>query len=278
MSFGLYNAPPTFQRCMISIFSNYVENIIEVFIDDFKVYGGDSFYRCLDNLTLVLKRYIDINLVLNWEKIYFMVNQGIVLGHVISERGIEVDKSKINLIHSLPPPISVKEVHSFLGHTCFYLKFIRDLSKMALPLYNLLQKYTTFDFNKKCQTTFEKLKEVLTSASTIQPSNWNLPFDIMCNANDYVVGAVLGQCVDKLPHLIYYASCTLNDAQLNYSTTKKELLTIIFALEKFRSYLIGYKIIVSSDHTGVKYLLTKMDAKSLLIQWRLPELKILRLW
>ena len=235
-------------------------------MDDFTIYGGNSFYRCVDNLTLVLKLFIDINLVFNWEKIHFMVNQCIILGHVISERGIKVDKSKIDFIHSLPPPISVKEVHSFLGHTYFYRKFIKDLSKMALLLYNLLKKYTTFDFNRKCQTTFEKLKEVLTLAIVIQPSNWNLPFKIMCDANDYVVGVVLGQRVGKLPHLIYYASRTLNDAQLNYSTTKKELLAIIFALEKFRSYLIGSKIIVYSDHARVRHLLTKMDAKSLLIQ------------
>ena len=123
MPFGLCNAPATFQRCMMSIFSDYVENIIEVFMDNFTVYG-DSFDKCLDNLTLVLKRCIDTNLVLNWEKCHFMVNQGIVLGHV---------KSKIDLIRSLLPPTSVREVRSFLGHAGFYRRFIKDFSKIALP-------------------------------------------------------------------------------------------------------------------------------------------------
>ena len=191
MPFGLCNAPATFQRCMMSIFSDYVENIIEVFMDDFTVYG-DSFDKCLDNLTLVLKRCIDTNLVLNWEKCHFMVNQGIVLGHVISEKGIEVDKSKIDLIRSLPPPTSVREVRSFLGHAGFYRRFIKDFSKIALPLCNLLQKDATFDFNEECQRAFKKLKEVLTSAPVIQPPNWDLPFEIMCDASDYAVGAVLG--------------------------------------------------------------------------------------
>ncbi|KAH9768606.1 hypothetical protein KPL71_011668 [Citrus sinensis] len=266
MPFGLCNAPATFQRCMMSIFSDYVENIIEVFMDDFTVYG-DSFDKCLDNLTLVLKRCIDTNLVLNWEKCHFMVNQGIVLGHVISEKGIEVDKSKIDLIRSLPPPTSVREVRSFLGHAGFYRRFIKDFSKIALPLCNLLQKDATFDFNEECQRAFKKLKEVLTSAPVIQPPNWDLPFEIMCDANDYDVGAVLGQRVGKLPHVIYYASRTLNDAQLNYSTTEKELLAVIFALEKFRSYLIGSKVIVYSDHAAIRYLLTKKDAKPRLIRW-----------
>lgn len=170
MPFGLCNAPATFQRCMMSIFSDYVENIIEVFMDDFTVYG-DSFDKCLDNLTLVLKRCIDTNLVLNWKKCHFMVNQGIVLGHVISKKGIEVDKSKIDLIRSLPPPTSVREVRSFLGHAGFYRRFIKDFSNIALPLCNLLQKNATFDFNEECQRAFKKLKEVLTSAFVIQPRN-----------------------------------------------------------------------------------------------------------
>ena len=115
MPFDLCNAPATFQRCMVSIFSDFVEKIIEVFMDDFSVFG-DSFDDCLDNLTLILKRCIETNLVLNWEKCHFMVKQGIVLGHIISENGIEVDKSKIDLVRHLPSPTSVREVRSFLGH------------------------------------------------------------------------------------------------------------------------------------------------------------------
>lgn len=124
MPFVLCNAPATFQRCMVSIFSDFVENILEVFMDDFTVFG-DSFDRCLDNLTLVLKRCIDTNLVLHWEKCHFMVDQGIDLGHVISARGIEVDTSKIDLVRSLLPPSSVREIHSFLGHAGFYRKLLR---------------------------------------------------------------------------------------------------------------------------------------------------------
>ncbi|XP_061993424.1 uncharacterized protein LOC133711297 [Rosa rugosa] len=266
MPFGLCNAPATFQRCMMSIFSDMVEKIIEVFMDDFSLYG-DSFDSCLFNLSLVLKRCQETNLVLNWEKCHFMVQQGIVLGHIISAKGIEVDKAKIDLVRSLPPPTSVKEVRSFLGHAGFYRRFIKDHSKITRPLCRLLQKDVPFVFDKECMEAFEKLKKMLTEAPVIMPPDWSLPFELMCDASDYAVGAVLGQRVEKIPHVIYYASRTLNDAQLNYSTTEKELLAVVFALEKFRSYLLGTKVIVFSDHAALRYLLTKKEAKPRLIRW-----------
>ena len=137
MPFGLCNAPATFQRCMTAIFSDFIENIMEVFMDDFSVYGG-TFDLCLENLTKVLRRCEEVNLVLNWEKCHFMVQEGVVLGHVISARGIEVDKAKIEVIERLPPPTSVKGVRSFLGHAGFYRRFIKDFSKIAKPLTCLL--------------------------------------------------------------------------------------------------------------------------------------------
>jgi len=266
MPFGLCNAPATFQRCMISIFSDMVERHMEIFMDDFSVFGS-SFEECLHHLTLVLVRCKEKNLVLNWEKCYFMVKQGIVLGHVISHRGIEVDKAKVDLISNLPAPRTMKEILSFLGHAGYYRRFIKDFSKIARPLCSLLAKDAPFDFNEECHAAFESLKKTLTSTPIIQPPTWTVPFEIMCDASDYAMGAVLGQRVEKLPHVIYYASKTLNGAELNYSTTKKELLAVVFALDKFRSYLLGSKVLVYSDHAALKYLLSKKDAKSRLIRW-----------
>ncbi|XP_019248493.1 PREDICTED: uncharacterized protein LOC109227753, partial [Nicotiana attenuata] len=127
MPFGLCNAPATFQRCMMAIFTDMEEDILEVFMDDFSVVG-DSFDECLVNLDRVLARCEETNLVLNWEKCHFMVEEGIVLGHKISKHGIEVDKAKIEVISRLPPPTSVKGVRSFLGHAGFYRRFIKDFS------------------------------------------------------------------------------------------------------------------------------------------------------
>ncbi|KAM1509347.1 hypothetical protein EV1_018329 [Malus domestica] len=268
MPFGLCNAPATFQRCMVNIFSEFVEKIIEVFMDDFSVFG-DSFDACLENLTIILKRCVETNLVLNWEKCHFMVRQGIVLGHIVSERGIEVDKSKIDLIRYLPSPTSVREIRSFLGHAGFYRRFIKDFSKISNPLCRLFQKDVAFDFNEECEKAFNHLKEMLTSAPIIVPPDWSFPFELMCDASDYALGAVLGQRKEKRPHVIYYASRTLNDAQLNYSTTEKELLAVVFALDKFRSYLLGTKVIIYTDHAALKYLFTKKEAKPRLIRWML---------
>ncbi|KAM2111924.1 hypothetical protein ACFX1R_014489 [Malus domestica] len=268
MPFGLCNALATFQRCMVSIFSDYVERIIEIFMDDFSVFGS-SFDNCLDNLNLILKRCVETILMLNWEKCHFMVKQGIVLGHIISEKGIEVDKSKIDLVRYLPSPTSVREVRSFLGHAGFYRRFIKDFSKIAQPLCRLLQKEVSFEFNEACEQAFNHLKDLLTTAPIIVPPDWSLPFELMCDASDYALGVVLGQRKDKRPHVVYYASRTLNDAQLNYSTTEKELLAVVFALDKFRSYLIGTKVIVFTDHAALKYLLTKKEAKPRLIRWML---------
>jgi hypothetical protein len=160
-----------------------------------------------------------------------MVKQGIVLGHVISERGIEVDKAKVEAVEKLPPPTDIKSLRSFLGHAGFYRRFIKDFSKITKPLTNLLQKDVSFNFDEKCLAAFRTLKRALITAPIIQPPDWSQPFEIMCDARDYAIGAVLGQRKEGKVHTIYYASKTLNGAQLNYATTEKELLAVVFAFE-----------------------------------------------
>jgi hypothetical protein len=151
---------------MMVIFSDLIEKVMEVFMDDFSVYGK-TFEGCLANLDKVLKRCQMADLVLNWEKCHFMVQEGIVLGHKISEKGIEVDKAKIEVIEQLPPPTNVKGIHSFLGHAGFYRRFIQNFSQIARPLMHLLAKDAPFIFTEECLQSFHTLKEALISAPVI---------------------------------------------------------------------------------------------------------------
>ncbi|KAJ9535162.1 hypothetical protein OSB04_un001759 [Centaurea solstitialis] len=190
MPFGLCNAPATFQRCMMSIFSDMLEKSIEIFMDDFSVYGS-SFDNCLENLEKGLERCEETDLVLNWEKCHFMVTEGIVLGHLISKRGVEVDKAKLEVIEKLPEPTNVKGIRSFLGHAGFYRRFIKDFSKIAKPLCLLLQHDQKFDFSDDCRNAFVTLKKALITAPVVVAPDWDKPFEIMCDASDWAVGAVL---------------------------------------------------------------------------------------
>nr|GEX27729.1 reverse transcriptase domain-containing protein [Tanacetum cinerariifolium] len=190
MPFILCNAPGTFQLCMMAIFHDMIEQTMEVFMDDFSIFG-DSFSTCLTNLEKMLKRYEDTKLALNWEKIHFMVKESIVLGHKILKKGIEVDKAKIE----------------------------------------------------------------------------DRPFELMCDASDFTVGTVLRQRIEKHFRPIHYASKMMTEAESNYTTTEKEMLAVVYAFEKFRSYLVMNKSIVYTDHSALKYLFAKNDAKARLLRW-----------
>nr|GEZ38334.1 reverse transcriptase domain-containing protein [Tanacetum cinerariifolium] len=259
--FGLCNAPGTFKRCMMAIFHDMIEQTIEVFMDDFLVFGN-SFSTCLTNLEKMLKQCENTKLALNWEKSHFMVKEGIVLGHKISKKGIEVDKAKIKVISKLPHPTTVKGIRSFFGHAGFYRRFIKDFSKISRPMTHILEKNSPFIFSNDCIQAFRTIKENLTEAPILIAPNWDQSFELMCDASDYAVGAVLGQRVEKHFRPIYYACKTMTQAETNYMTTEKEMLAVVYAFEKFHSYLIMNKSIVYTDHSALKYLFTKKDVKA----------------
>ncbi|GJY57513.1 reverse transcriptase domain-containing protein [Tanacetum coccineum] len=214
MPFGFCNAPGTFQRYIMAIFHDMIEETME-----------------------------------------------------ISKFEIKVDKAKVDVIAKLPHPTSVKGIRSFLGHVGFYRRFIQDFSKIARPMTHLLEKNTPFIFSKECVESFNILKKKLTEASILVAPDWDLPFKILCDASDYAVGAVLGQHKTKHFQPIYYASKTMTDAQSYYTMTEKELLAVVYAFEKFWAYLVLSKTIVYTDHSALKYLLAKQDAKPILLRW-----------
>nr|GEX64059.1 reverse transcriptase domain-containing protein [Tanacetum cinerariifolium] len=195
------------------------------------------------------------------EKSHFMVKEGIVLGHKISKNGIVVDKAKVDVIAKLPHPTTVKGICSFLGHPGFYRRFIQDFSKIARPMTRLLEKDTLFFFSKECIEAFQTLKKKLTEVPILVSPDWDLPFELVCDASNFAIGAVLGQQKKKHFQSIHYASKTMTDGQAHYTTTEKELLAMVYAFEKFWPYLVLSKIIVYTDHSALKYMFNKQDAK-----------------
>nr|GEW71936.1 reverse transcriptase domain-containing protein [Tanacetum cinerariifolium] len=159
-----------------------------------------------------------------WEKCHFMCTEGIVLGHKISKSRIEVDREKVDVIAKLSHSTTVIGVRSFLGPADFYRRFIQDFSKIARPMTHLLEKETPFVFSKDCIDAFETLKKKLTEAPILVVSDWNLPFELMCDASDFAIGAVLGQRKTKHFQPIHYASKKMTEAQIHYTTTEKQCL------------------------------------------------------
>nr|GEU63937.1 reverse transcriptase domain-containing protein [Tanacetum cinerariifolium] len=265
MTFKLYNAPGTFQRCIMAIFHDMIKKTMEVFMDDFLVFG-DSFQTCLSYLEKMLKRCEDTNLCLNWEKSHFMVKESIVRGHKVFKNGIEVDQAKVDVITRLPHPTTVKGICSFFGHAGFYRRFIQDFLKIARPMTRLLEKDTLFFFSKECVEAFQTLIKKLTEAPILIAPDWYLPFKLICDASYFSIGVVLGQCQEKHFRPIHYASKTMTEAELNYTTTEKEMLAVVYAFVKFRSYLIMNKSIVYTDHSALKYLFAKKDSKARLLR------------
>ncbi|GJW38733.1 reverse transcriptase domain-containing protein [Tanacetum coccineum] len=222
---------------MIAIFQDMLETSMEVFMDNFLVFG-DSFDSCLANLKQMLIRCKQAHLVLNWERCHFMVTKGIMLGHKVSSAGLE---------------------DSITDSSNIFLK--------SRPIIELFEKDSVFDFNEECIKAFETLKEKLTNAPIMVSPDWSQPFKLMCDASDFAVGAVLGQREGKNFRPIHFSSKTQNNAQQNYTVTEKELLAVVFVFDKFRSCLVISKTFVFTDHSALKYLFAKQDAKPRLIRW-----------
>nr|GEV86013.1 reverse transcriptase domain-containing protein [Tanacetum cinerariifolium] len=236
MPLGLCNARGTL-RCMMAIFHDMIEKTMEVFMDDFS------------------------------EKNHFMVKEGIVLSHKISKNGIEGDKAKVEIIAKLPHPTTIKGIRSFLGHAGFYQKFIQDFLKIARLMTRLLEKDTPFFFSKECVEAFQTLKRKLTKVPILITLDWDMPFELMCDASNFAIGAVLGQHQEKHFRPIHYASKAMTEAESNYTTTEKEILAMVYAFEKLWSYIIKNKSIVYTDHYALKYRFVKKDSKARLIRW-----------
>ncbi|PTQ27291.1 hypothetical protein MARPO_0207s0002 [Marchantia polymorpha] len=242
MPFGLCNAPATFQRLVMYIFT-------------------DLLYKSMTALI----RCRRMQLALNPEKTFLGVQRGVLLGYVVSEKGRELDPDKIAVIEGLATPTNAKGVAKLLGHVGWYRELIPDFAKIVVPITQLLRKENRFEWTDACQEAFEELKSRLSTYPVLRPPDWSMPFHVFCDASSVAVGSALYEKRKDLP--IAYASRQLNPAERNYSTTERECLAMVFSVKKFRHYLICNPVVFFVDHMAIKYLVNKAELSGKLARW-----------
>lgn len=268
MPMGLKGAPATFQRLMTYVLSGLQGIKCLVYLDDIIVYGktlNDHNNKLIDVFTQLRLH----NLKLQPEKCTFLQKKITYLGHVISEKGIEPDPSKIECIKNYPRPTNIKEIQAFLGLANYYRRFINDFSKTTQPINQVLKKGVKFDWSNEAENAFTTLKNQLTHPKFLQFPNFEKEFLLTTDASGFAIGAVLsqGEIGSDLP--ISYASRSLNRAEKNYSTIEKELLAIVWAVHNFRPYLYGRTFTIISDHKPLVWVFNIKDPSSRLMRWRL---------
>ena len=270
MPFGLCNAPGTFQRLMMDIFQDFLRHFLEVFIDDFAIFSIRSEH--LGFLKKTFERCRETNLKLHPGKCFLGMDSGVLLGHIVSKKGLEVDMEKVRAILTLAPPTCVREIRGFLGCVGYYRRFIDGYARKAIPLTELLKKDVEFSLNPERQWAFEELKLTLAKAPVLSPPDWKKEFHVTLDAFGWCLGAILWQYEeDKRESPVYYASRQMSLAERKYTTTEREALAVIYACKKFRHYLLGYRIIFHTDHDSLKYLVNKPDLSGRIARWILLQ-------
>jgi len=266
MPFGLCNAPGTFQRLMMDIFKDFLRHFLEVFIDDFAVFSLRTEHHQF--LRKTFQRCRETGLKLHPGKCFLGMESGILLGHVVSKKGLEVDSDKVRAILALLAPTTVREVRGFLGCIGYYRRFIVSYAKVATPLTELLKRETDFVWTDRRQQAFEELKKALTTAPILSPPDWEREFHVTLDASGWCLGAILWQYeADRKETPIYYASRQMSPAERKYTTTEREALAVVYACKKFRHYLLGYRIVFHTDHNSLKYLVNKPDLSGRIARW-----------
>ena len=268
MPFGLTNAPATFQRLMSHAFKEYLRLFLEIFMDDLCVHSVDR-EEHIRHLELVFQKCRVYRICLNPDKCKFMVRQGKILGHIVSRNGISTDAEKIAAIVKLPRPHNAKGVQVFMGHCGYYRRFIYLYAEIARPMYALL---VVFEWTEDCENAYEKLKLALVSAPILRAPDWNTIFHVHIDASAFAIGCILAQPSNQeleknLDFPVSYASRQLNTAEKNYTTTEREGLAMIYAVKKFRHYLLANKFIFFVDHQALLYLVNKPCATGRIVRW-----------
>ena len=269
MSFGLCNAPATFQRLMNYVLRDVLGKSALVYLDDVIIFS-ESYEQHLMDIRKVFSLLQRANLKLKLKKCQFMKKSVDYLGHVISTEGIAPDPNKIDKIANYKVPISVDEVRSFLGLAGYYRRFVPNFGTIARPLTRKTHKdleKEPFTWSEEDHKAFETLRTCLVTPPILAFPNFNLEFLLFTDACDYGIGAVLSQLQDGKEVVIAYASRQLQKAEIKYPTVEKEALAIIFAIKQFRQYLLDEPFTVISDHRPLQWLQDQKDVNGRLGRW-----------
>jgi hypothetical protein len=272
LPFGLTNAPATFQSMMNAIFADYVDVFVIVYLDDILIFSR-NIEEHRDHVRQVLQRLREHKLYANMEKCEFGRKSIQFLGHIVSEDGISMEKSKLDDIEKWPTPKSVEDIRSFLGLTGYYRKFIHNFSQIAAPLSNLTRKLVLFKWTETEQKAFNDLKTAMMNGPVLNIPDENAPFTVTTDASSYAIEAALTQDLGDGPRPVAFLSHRMSPAEMNWPTHEQELLAVIRALDEWRHYLYGRRFTIISDHQSLTYLQTQPKLSKRQIRWteRLAE-------
>lgn len=268
--FGLTTSAQAMQRLMDSLFNDQGEFI---YIDDI-IIVSESFEEHIKGLNRVYSKLKSANLTVNIEKCSFCRPSLKYLGYIVDKYGLRTDPEKVACIADYQMPLRLKELRRFLGMTSYYRRFIQNFAKIAAPLHDLTKtktksKYKVLRWNEKAILAFEELKEAMIKAPVLKTPDFSVKFLVQCDASDHSIGAVISQkdADSNEDRPIAFVSRKLRGAELNYTTTEKECLAVIFAIEKFNQYIEGVKFDVITDHSALIWLLGQKELKGRLACW-----------
>ena len=266
MPFGLCNAPATFQRVMEVALSGLQWTTCLIYLDDVLIYGKD-FMEQIQRIEAVLQKIELAGLKLKPSKCHLLKNKVAFLGHILTSEGVQTNQDNINKILSWEMPTTVKEVQSFLGMTNYYRRFIQNYSTLVRPMIDLTKKGHKFQWTSSCQAAFTKLKKLLTDSPIMSHPQDSGNFILDTDACDVSIGAVLSQIQDGTEKVIAYGSKSLDKCRRNYCVTDRELLAVRYFTEHYRSYLLGRKFLIRTDHQALRWLFTMKEPKSCIARW-----------
>lgn len=268
MPFGLKNAPSTFQRVMDNVLGDLIGKICLVYLDDIIIYST-SLQEHIESLEKVFAKLRTSNLKIQPDKSEFLKKEIAFLGHIVSTEGIKPNPDKIEAIRKFPIPRTKREIKSFIGLLSYYRKFIPNLAKLTKPLTQCLKKDRTVVVDEPYINAFNTCRQILINDPILQYPDFTKPFILTTDASNIALGAVLSQGRIGNDRPICFASRTLSESEINYSTIEKELLAIVWATKYFRPYLFGRKFQIVTDHRPLTWLMSLKEPNSKLVRWRL---------